>query len=697
MADEVGQAFVSIVPSLKGFSAKLKADMRRELGTVDPVVAEAGDKAGKTFGSRMGDSLKSGMGRIGQILKTGLVIGGAATAAGLAALTGFGLKSAAALEQTTVGIEALLGSAEDAKVFLGELQEFAKTTPFEFSGVADASRRILAFGKSVGIARDEVIPTLTTIGDLVAVLGGTQENVDSVVRALGQMASKGKLSQEEILQLAEALPGFNANAAIAAELGVPVSEALEMITKGEVDATTGINALLKGMGQFPGAAGAMEKQAQTLSGVFAAFKDTIGLALTNAFTPVIPAIKQAMADVTPILGDAIDQIAPALGGLLTSLLPMIGAVAQGLAPVIGPILDAISGVLTEITPVIAPLGEAFGELFAALGPLLPVLAKVVVEIVKALMPAILKLAPVVDKLVPPLIAVLEALLPILPVLTDLLVLALDIIGPMIALASAWASFLAAKFLAPMIKDISKAIAEILKPLRWVVDLFGGFVDWLIGVDWAGVGDAITKPFRDAWNWIAGVWAGITGWFTGLRDDIAAAWGLVKDILAAPFVAAWEVIKGILNAMIDGINVVIDGLNLINPFNDIPHIPGIGRSKTVGPTKQGTGKAIGPSVGNRPGTSRGGPVAMAHGGVVGASPGGSIVRVAEAGRPEVIAPVDEIYDAIRSGVAYAATAAPAPQRVEIASSDPLILMLVGQLKEQIRTRFGGDVDLALGTV
>ena len=44
----------------------------------------------------------------------------------------------------------------------------------------------------------------------------------------------------------------------------------------------------------------------------------------------------------------------------------------------------------------------------------------------------------------------------------------------------------------------------------------------------------------------------------------------------------------------------------------------------------------------------------------------------------------------------AQVAPAPQRVELASSDPMWLMFLSEAKEQIRARFGGDVVLALGT-
>jgi tape measure domain-containing protein len=460
MTGPIDEASVAIVPDFSRFAAQARTGIESALrgvsSTIDRVfegvereAAEAGNAVGRQFqqggeraeaafreldaqATRSLSSIeaKSAVTAGGlstkllgalALIKTGLIAVGIAAGVGLTALTGFGLKSAASLEQTTIGLQALVGSAETAKTFLGELQQFAATTPFEFAGVADASRRILAFGTSVGIAREQVIPTLTTIGDLVSVLGGTQENVDSVVRALGQMASKGKLSQEEILQLAEALPGFNANAAIAAATGHSVSETLALISAGGIDAKTGINALLQGMAQFPGAAGAMAAQSQTLLGVFSTFKDTIAIALTGAFQPVIPAIKTSLAELTPALGATIERLAPALGALVAAALPLLGGGIGAATPVLIPILNALAQIIPQITPDLAPLGAALGEILAAFVPLAPVLGMLATELVGALIPGLKDWAPLLPPLVTSLVDLTTALLPLIPPLANLLI------------------------------------------------------------------------------------------------------------------------------------------------------------------------------------------------------------------------------------------------------------------------------------
>lgn len=115
MAEEAGEAYVSVVPSLKGFSQRLKAELAGELRGIDAPISQAGHRAGQNFGDKMREGIRTRLAGIGAMLKTGLLVGGAAIGAGLGAITAFGLKSAAALEQTQIGIESLLGSADEAK------------------------------------------------------------------------------------------------------------------------------------------------------------------------------------------------------------------------------------------------------------------------------------------------------------------------------------------------------------------------------------------------------------------------------------------------------------------------------------------------------------------------------------------------------------------------------------------------------
>lgn len=452
------------------------------------------------------------------VIKGAALAATTAAVAGLAGMTAFGLKSAAAIEQTTIGLEALLGSAAEAKKFLVELQKFSAATPFEFGDVADASRRILAFGTSVGIARDQVIPTLTTIGDLVSVLGGTAENAQSVIRALGQIASKGKLSQEEILQLAEALPGFNANAAIASATGLSVADTLAKITRGEIDAKTGINALLAGMAKFPGAAGAMAKQSQTLQGVFSTFKDTISIALSDAFTPVIPAIKETLTKITPVIGDAVKILAPALGEFLTKLLPLIASAVQALSPILGIFVDLAGTLAAAVAPAFAKLAPIVQRLVDGLAPLVVVLgeffAKAIDELVAS--GALDQLVDLLLQLVPPLIDLLLAVMPLLGPLAKLIALFLQSQQPLIELIALWVSFASTKA-APVIADLAEKIGGLLDKLLEAGEVVKDVKNWPDLL--SKFGDVVGPIFEDAKTAVGDFFSSVGTWFSELPDKI----------------------------------------------------------------------------------------------------------------------------------------------------------------------------------
>jgi tape measure domain-containing protein len=499
---EIGQDFQRGGERAEAAFRETSATARREFAEID--VAASTSAAGMS--SKLGGALA--------VVKTGLLTLGAAAGVGLVALTGFGLKSAASLEQSTVAFTSLLHSADQAKSFLSQLQTFAAETPFEFKDVVGASQRLLVLADALGQTKDAVIPMLTTIGDLVSVTGGTPENIDSIVRALGQMSAKGKITQEEMMQLSEALPGFNANAAIASELGLSVADTLTLITAGGVDATTGINALLKGMAKFPGAAGAMAAQSQTLTGVFSTFKDTIGIALTGAFQPVIPDIKSALSELTPVIGQAIGTLAPSLGGALSAILPILGKLITAIVPILSPILDALGPVLDAIGPSLIPLGEALGQLIVALAPILPVLAQFIAVLAELAIPIIKLLAAVLTPLTPVLNYMALAIGEVAKALgmIDWTAVGAAIGG---AFASAWRAV--SEFAVNAAKAIFEFGAMLGTKLREFIGNIVTFIEESIAF-WRGFPGRVLEALGDFGNLlvqkgrdlIAGLWAGIQG-------------------------------------------------------------------------------------------------------------------------------------------------------------------------------------------
>ncbi|HLF76645.1 MAG TPA: tape measure protein [Dehalococcoidia bacterium] len=190
---------------------------------------------------------------------------------------GTGISFNAMKEQASIAFTTMLGSGQEAKQFLDELQAFAARTPFEFPDLIHGSQRLLAMGFTAG----QVMPTLTAVGDAVAAMGGGAELIDQVTRALGQMQAKGKASAEEMLQLTEA--GIPAWQNLADKIGTSVPEAMKLVSDGVVSSRTVIDAQIEGINRSFG--GMMDQQSKTFSGMLSTLKDTFTQAAGQVLQP----------------------------------------------------------------------------------------------------------------------------------------------------------------------------------------------------------------------------------------------------------------------------------------------------------------------------------------------------------------------------------------------------------------------------
>ena len=564
MSAPIDSASVAIVPDFSGFQQaadrgiesalrELVAEVRAALDRVAQAAAQAGTDLGREFQQggeraegalrelsrtattsmnnvqRQTDEAAGGIatklgGALG-VLKTGLVGAGVAAAAGLGAVTTFGLQSAASLEQVQIAFNSLLGGVEAGQKAFTALQHFAAVTPFEFPEVAGAAQRFYAFSASVGLSKDRVQEFLTTLGNVASVTGGGAQALNSVTLAMGQIASSGKLTLDNLNQISEALPGFSGVAAIASATGKSTADVMKEISAGSIDATTGIAALLKGMQTFPGAAGAMEAQAQTLLGVFSTFKDTLSQALVAGFAPVIPAIKASLTEATPLLGEAIAQLAPALGSLVSALVPLVTILVQALAPILKPVVDGLGLLVRQAgeTGGLKALGTAIGAIANALFPLFGVVGEVAGALALALVPVALQLAPIIAELAPTIVALAKAFLPLIPPLGELIGALLLVVTPLIEASAAFVTWFAIEALVPIIQLLAVG-------LGFLATAIGEFGKWLNRIDWNAVADAIDGAFTAALSAVVRFFVGIGDWIARLPGVISAGLAALPGLL-----------------------------------------------------------------------------------------------------------------------------------------------------------------------
>lgn len=281
------------------------------------------------------------------------VLGG--IGAGLAALGVASVKAGASLQSTKTAFTNMLGSAEKAQDFLAKMQDFAAKTPFEFSQVSQAAQKFIAFGFSA----EQVIPTLTAVGDAAAGVGLGAEGINRITLALGQMAAKSKVQAGEMMQLTET--GIPAWKMLADQIGVSVPEAMSMVSKGAIDAATGITALVSGMEQSFG--GMMDQQSQTISGTWSTLMDGLEQSAAQVGLQIAEALN--LTGLFQSLGDILTNFAATVqsSGLTEALLTAIPPEFQAgiiliVSTLTGLAIPAIGLLVTKVTLMAAPFMAA---------------------------------------------------------------------------------------------------------------------------------------------------------------------------------------------------------------------------------------------------------------------------------------------------------------------------------------------------
>jgi tape measure domain-containing protein len=269
------------------------------LGKVDDLqrgIATAGEGAADTAKS-------SFLGRITSIAVGG-ALGNALTSGIKGAFEGgkeaiFGFNSE--LQQAGIGFDTMLGSSQKAGAFINQLQTFAKNTPFEFGNLVSNAQQMMG----MGIAARDVIPDLTALGDSVASIGGSAQQVDSVTLAFDQMNAKGTLDMGNMNQLMQnGVP--SALKVLAAHYKVTTGQMIEMISTGKVQSSEALPALVQGIekGTTATAAlgGMMDKQSHTMAGALSNIKDSATQAIAGAFKPAFDAASTAAQGLATFLG-----------------------------------------------------------------------------------------------------------------------------------------------------------------------------------------------------------------------------------------------------------------------------------------------------------------------------------------------------------------------------------------------------------
>lgn len=499
----------------------------------------------------------------------------AMVAAGSAASL-FALKSAADFEQTRIGLENMLGSADKARVLLKDISKFAAETPFEFPELAQAARQLVAFGFSA----EDAFKTMKQLGNVSAAVGAP---INDLAYLMGTLRAQGRAFTIDIRQFA--MRGIPIYEYLGKVLKKNTQQITEMIEAGEI----GFPEVQKAFEALAGEGGkwgnTMERQSKSINGLFSTLKDTLsqvgremvgisqegdikegsimarmrdtlkwlnanlpdvikkignfGSNLRNAAMPILIQWIRNLREVAAAIADYLepklkdlwhalqDELAPAFMRLwrdiLLPLVPLIGAVLVG---AVGALIDAFKiliSVVAEIFTWIANNRQTFVDFSNNV-------AEVARQVAEYLTPKLKELGRTIrDELWPVLQRLWkEVLAPLIPIIGTVLVFAIGL----------------------LISTLSNLISVISQVLSWGISLF---TFWTKSFP-EGISTAVNWTRQKVAEFKA-IWGELPGWLQGVLGGIA--W-----IITSPFQSAYNTIRNIVNNIKNAVGEVKEAINSV---------------------------------------------------------------------------------------------------------------------------------------
>jgi len=189
------------------------------------------------------------------------------------------------MEQLEVGLTTMLRSGEKAKALLVSMQRLADSTPLTMPQVADAGRKLLAFGTS---AKD-VMGEIQRLGDVAS---GIQMPLGELTEIYGKAQVQGRLFAEDINQFQGR--GIPIVGALAKQLGVAETQIRAMVEAGQI----GFPQLQRAFMNLTGAGGMFQgmlaAQGQTALGKLSTFQDAVSALYREFGKPLLAPIKTAL-------------------------------------------------------------------------------------------------------------------------------------------------------------------------------------------------------------------------------------------------------------------------------------------------------------------------------------------------------------------------------------------------------------------
>jgi tape measure domain-containing protein len=201
-------------------------------------ISVVGEAAAVRALSRVGQSAKS----VGEAIRTAADATRLFEVAQNSFASVTGVQAAMAYDSQVRGLAAYAKNAQELQAQLGRLNEIAKLPGL---GLTEVRAGVLNL-EAAGLSAQTSERALMAFGNALALVGKGKSELDGVILALGQIASKGAISAEEINQIAERVPQIRQ--VLVSAFGTASTEAIQ---KMGLSADVAIGKIIAGLEQLP--------------------------------------------------------------------------------------------------------------------------------------------------------------------------------------------------------------------------------------------------------------------------------------------------------------------------------------------------------------------------------------------------------------------------------------------------------------
>ena len=258
----------------------------QEMARVTEQASKQSAQAMNTFNTSIA-SVRSGLQSLGVSL----------SAAGLVAFAKSAIETANRFNAFALSLKNATGSAAAAQQSLAFVRTEANRLGLDLTKASEGFARLANATRGTALAGEATREIFTALSESSRVLGLSTEEYGRALTAVGQIALKGRVQQEELLQLAEA--GIPIYGALAQSLGKTTGELAKMLEQGQVSAT-----------QLGAAFSVLRQQTQGVAEASDSFAART-VRLTNTYTELLVQVgrlitesanaKQALAELTTIM------------------------------------------------------------------------------------------------------------------------------------------------------------------------------------------------------------------------------------------------------------------------------------------------------------------------------------------------------------------------------------------------------------